>query len=118
MIAASIHRRSDARLLFDHVSITETAWERMRGLLGRPPLADNEALLIQPCSSVHMFGMRYALDIAYLNKSGEVIKTIASLRPMAMSACIGAAATLEMPVNSLAVHNIKTGDVITWEEHE
>lgn len=118
MIAVSIRRLSDARLLFDRASITETAWERMRGLLGRPPLAASEALLIRPCSSVHMFGMRYALDITYLNKSGEVIKTVTALQPMSMSACFGAAVTIEMPVNSIAVHNIKIGDVITWEENE
>lgn len=118
MIAASIHRLSDARLLFNHAIITETAWERMRGLLGRQPLTDNEALLIRPCSSVHMFGMRYPLDIVYIDVTGKVIKIVPSLRPMAMSFCLGASSTLEMPAGSIAVHKIKVGDVITWEEHE
>ena len=118
MISVSIRRQSDDSLLFENAQITQTAWERMRGLLGRPSLTSNEALLIRPCSSVHMLGMRYALDIAYLNNSGEVIKTVSSLRPMAISACFSASSTLEMPEKSLLTKNIRVGDVLTWEEYE
>lgn len=117
MILATIQRQSDNNVLFDQTNITQTAWERLRGLLAYPRLEKNQALLITPCSSVHMFGMRYPLDIAYLNKRGEVIKTVSSLRPMAVSMCVGASATLEMPVDSLNKHNIKKGDVLTWEKN-
>lgn len=118
MILVSIRRESDDSLLFDRVLITQTAWERMRGLLGRARLASNEALLIKPCSSVHMFGMRYALDIAYLNNLGEVIKIVSSLRPMSMSACFTASSVLEMPENALYKNDIKVGDRLIWEERE
>lgn len=118
MISVSIQRQSDASVLFKQAKITQTAWERLRGLLAHPSLDGNEALLIAPCSSVHMFGMRYALDIAYLNKTGKVIKIVPSLRPMAISMCFGAASTLEMPVNSLSKHNIQKGDVLIWEKNQ
>jgi len=118
LIFASIQRQSDSSVLFNQAKVTQTAWERLRGLLAYPRLDDNQALLITPCSSVHMFGMRYPLDIAYLNKAGEVIKTVASLRPLAISMCWGASATLEMPVNALSKHNIQKGDVLTWERNE
>jgi len=118
LILTSLQRQSDARVLFEQLKVTQTAWERLRGLLAYPPLDDNQAMLITPCSSVHMFGMRHALDIAYLNKTGEVIKIVSSLRPMAVSMCFGAAATLEMPVNSISKHNIQKGDVLTWENNE
>jgi len=118
LILASIQRQSDSNVLFNQAKVTQTAWERLRGLLAYPPLNDNQALLITPCSSVHMFGMRYPLDIAYLTKTGEVIKTVACLKPMTISMCWGASTTLEMPANALSKYNIQKGDVLTWEENE
>ncbi|MCZ6804948.1 MAG: DUF192 domain-containing protein [Proteobacteria bacterium] len=50
------------------VSKTSNFVERMRGLSGSPPLKKNEGLLIVSCSSVHSFGMSYAIDLVFLDK--------------------------------------------------
>lgn len=39
---------------------------RGRGLLGRPPLAPGQGLLIRPCNSVHTWFMRQTLDLVGL----------------------------------------------------
>jgi uncharacterized membrane protein (UPF0127 family) len=54
-------------------------------------------LLIPRCSSVHTFGMRFALDIVFLNRDGEVIAERRSVPPRRFVACRGAAAVLEVP---------------------
>jgi uncharacterized membrane protein (UPF0127 family) len=45
----------------------------MRGLLGRDALAADRALLIERCRAVHTFGMRFALDVAFLDRSYQVL---------------------------------------------
>lgn len=45
---------------------------RARGLLGRDGIGG--ALVLSPCRAVHTFGMRFALDVAYLAADGTVIK--------------------------------------------
>ncbi len=35
---------------------------RMRGLLGRSGLPSGTAMLLRPCSSIHMVGMQFSLD--------------------------------------------------------
>ncbi|MFK0254429.1 DUF192 domain-containing protein [Streptomyces sp. NPDC090445] len=44
---------------------------RTRGLLGRDGIAG--ALLLTPAGSVHTFGMRFAIDVAYLDRDLRVI---------------------------------------------
>lgn len=47
---------------------------RRTGLLGRDGLEG--ALLIERCRWVHTMGMRFALDVAYLDADGLVLKTV------------------------------------------
>lgn len=47
--------------------------ERGRGLLGRDGLGDREALWL-PVRSVHTFGMRFALDLVWLDRAGGVVR--------------------------------------------
>ena len=45
---------------------------RARGLLGRDGIGG--ALVLAPCRGVHTLGMRFAIDVAYLDEQGVVIK--------------------------------------------
>ncbi|MFF5564418.1 DUF192 domain-containing protein [Streptomyces sp. NPDC012623] len=53
------------------VEIAASYGTRRRGLLGRDGVEG--ALLITPCNSVHTFRMRFAIDVAYLDKELRVI---------------------------------------------
>jgi uncharacterized protein len=46
----------------------------MRGLLGRASLASDEALLLSGSPSIHTFGMRFAISVAWLDADGRVIE--------------------------------------------
>ena len=54
---------------------------RFRGLLGRPEPEAGEGLLLVPCGSVHMLGMRYAIDVALLNRERRVVSLHPRLVP-------------------------------------
>ena len=47
-----------------------TAWTRSKGLLGRSGLDPDEGLWIQPTGSIHMWFMRFAIDVVYADKRG------------------------------------------------
>jgi uncharacterized membrane protein (UPF0127 family) len=51
---------------------------RRRGLLGRDGIGG--AMLITPTNSVHTFGMRFAIDVAYLDRSFRVLSVV-TMRP-------------------------------------
>ena len=56
--------------LFPRVSVASTFAQRARGLLGTQPRP--ELLMIAPCHSIHTFGMRYPIHIAFFDECGNV----------------------------------------------
>jgi len=55
-------------------------------------------LLLPRCASVHTFGMRFALDLIFLDGSGRPLSSRSSVPPNRLAADRRAAAVLEVPV--------------------
>lgn len=56
------------------------AFERMRGLLGRDDLPEGMVMRLCPCGAVHTFGMRFTLDVVFLDASGKVLRVRRGMR--------------------------------------
>lgn len=56
------------------VRVARSYWQRLRGLLCRPPLNRDEALLLIPGGSVHTLGMRYVIDVVHLDATWRAIR--------------------------------------------
>lgn len=97
-----------------HVAYTTNAWERLRGLLGRPRLQAGEGLLIDPCGSVHTIGMTYPLDLVFLDAEFRVLKQVKKLGPLNWASCRHARATLELAPGSLETLALQHGDKLEW----
>jgi uncharacterized protein len=70
---------------------------RLRGLLGHrdpPPYA----LRLAPCRSVHTFGMRFALDLHWLDATGRTLRVDRGVPPGRLRTCRHARAVVEVPV--------------------
>ena len=68
---------------------------RLLGLAFLRGLPPDYALLIPRCRSVHTFGMRFPLDLTWLDASGRAIRRDASVGPCRLRRCRGAHAVLE-----------------------
>lgn len=97
------------------VLVTETASERMRGLLGRDHLAANEALLLQRCWSIHTFGMRFAIDVLFLDRYQRIVAIHNTVPKRRMLLNLRAKQTLEMPAGSARVHGLTVGKRLSFE---
>jgi uncharacterized membrane protein (UPF0127 family) len=89
--------------------IADKPWSRMRGLLGRSSLPVGEGLLIKPCGSVHMFFMRFAIDVVFLDRELSVVGVVPELRPWRMAGRRGAKVTLELAAGEAARRGIAPG---------
>ena len=86
-----------AEVLGFEVPVAETALSRLLGLaLVRRELA-GAGLLIPRCRSVHTFGMRFALDLVFLDAAGRAVELRRELPPGRFVRCPGAMAVLELP---------------------
>jgi uncharacterized membrane protein (UPF0127 family) len=91
--------------------LAATFWSRFRGLMWTEVLPAGEGLLITKCSSVHCFGMNYAIDVLFLTKEGEVAHMIPVMCPGQISSVIRKAShTLELPAGMIEATGTKVGD--------
>lgn len=70
-------------------------WARAVGLLG----ADHAGggLIIEPCSSIHTWFMRFPIDVVFLDPADVVVAVYASLQPWRMTRWVrGARRVLEL----------------------
>ncbi len=82
---------------------------RARGLLGSAQLASDEALWLRPCGSVHTLGMRYAIDVVFLDRRQRVIAVRQALEPLRLAAVRRAHSTVELKAGSAAAIGVSTG---------
>jgi|JI9StandDraft_2_1071091.scaffolds.fasta_scaffold461022_2 hypothetical protein len=83
---------------------------RRRGLLGRDGL--DGALALPGVRSVHTFGMRFAIDAAFVARDGEVLR-IVTLPPGRVSRVVWrAASTIEAAAGAFAAWGVGAGDRI------
>ena len=92
-------------------------WLRRRGLSGRADLAPGEGLLLKPCRAVHMMGMKFPLDVAFLDAGNRVIARYERLAPGARTRWHRAArAALELPAGTLQETGTTDGDLVEYHE--
>jgi len=63
------------------VRVAEGFFQRARGLIARPKLKDDEALLIPKCNAIHTFFMKYPIDAKFLDANGKVVKEVKNIAP-------------------------------------
>jgi uncharacterized membrane protein (UPF0127 family) len=116
MRAVTIHNETRRR------DLARAEWRgslvgRARGLLGRRGLAADEGIVLTPCSSIHMLLMRFPIDVAYIDREGVVVKTVAALRPYRFSlGGRGAHSAIELAAGTLAATGTRPGDRLAFRE--
>lgn len=109
----NIHHNGGTSPIFK-CSHAKTMVQRLKGLLGSVELKNGEGMLIEPCNSVHTFGMAYGIDIVYIDRNGTVIKCVHNMLPRRVSIARRAKSTLELLSGAIRQNGIKTGDHLSW----
>lgn len=63
------------------VKIARNFFSRAFGLLFRKKLKSNECLLITPCKSIHTIGMRYNIDVVFIDAFGYITDIYCDVKP-------------------------------------
>ncbi len=83
---------------------------RRRGLLGRDSVEG--ALVLRPCRWVHTVGMRFPIDVAYVDDDGVVVKTIHMHRHRVGVPVFRASTVIEATEGAFARWGLRVGDVV------
>jgi uncharacterized membrane protein (UPF0127 family) len=96
------------------VSRASTSETRRKGLLGRESLLPGEGLWILPCEGIHTVGMRFAIDLIYLDRGRRIRKVVRNVRPWRISLCLSAHSVLELPAGAAEAGTCQVGDILSF----
>ncbi len=71
----------EGRELVGDLLLATGLFQRMRGLLGRSDLPVGVGMWLSPCPSIHMLGMRFAIDVIFLDRQQRVVSLRSNVRP-------------------------------------
>jgi uncharacterized membrane protein (UPF0127 family) len=100
----------------ERVQLASDPWSRFWGLTGRRELPPGHGLLITPCSSIHMFFMRFPIDVVFLDRDDIVVKIVHGIKPWRMAMGGGGKKALELPAGAAKAAGIKEGDHLTFKQ--
>ena len=107
--------RNRQTVLAAEVELADTSWTRMKGLLGQTAedFRAGKGLWITPSQGVHTIGMKFPIDVVYLDSGHRVIHMSHSLRPFRIAAVkLKARSVIELPAGTLAQTQTSVGDVL------
>lgn len=87
---------------------------RLKGLLGTNQLDTGRALIIRPCNSIHTFGMKYAIDVVFIDKQDSIVKIIQDMPAGRFSLCSGSSYVVELPAGTIKATGTVVGDKISF----
>ena len=110
-----VHNRTRGATLATRAQVADTPRSRRVGLLGHHNLEPGEALWIFPTQAIHTFGMRFPIDVAFLDRRLRVKRIYHRLAPFRLTSFVwGARSVLELESGSLANSGTAIGDEIQF----
>ena len=98
-------------VLAEDVFIANTIFTRAKGLLGRKVFLSSQAIILNPCNSVHTCFMRFAIDILFVDNDYKVVKALPKLGPNRITRIYWhSSRVIELPAGRLNLTNTQTKD--------
>ena len=98
------------------IRVADTFVSRLRGLMFTESLGPGEGLWIQPCNSIHTFGMRFEFDALFLGPDGIVVGRYERFQRNRISRVFwNARGVLELPAGTIERTGTEVGDEIQFE---
>ena len=110
-----IFNQTQRSILADNGRMADTFLLRLVGLLNRSQIIPGEALVIMPCHQIHMFFMRFPIDVVFLDKSDLVVGLVENIQPFAMSPMFRHShRAIELPIGTIAQSRTCLGDAVQF----
>jgi uncharacterized membrane protein (UPF0127 family) len=100
-------------VLSENLETANRFFKRFIGLMGRKRINPGGGLLIAPCSSIHMFFMRFPIDAVFIGSDGRVVYLEKQIQPWRVSRVVWKArSVLELPAGTIDRTGTEVGDLI------
>ena len=111
-----IINKTQGTILATEVEIADSILSRLVGLLNRASLSENAGLIITDCRSIHMFFMRFAIDVIFLDRRYKVVGLVKGIKPFRLSPYFWRAYyAVELPSGTINKSKVNVGDQLSVE---
>ena len=108
-MARTVTVMGERAVVCDRCELADSAWTRLRGLIGRARLEPGDGLMLRPASAIHTSFMRFPIDAVFLDDELRVLRVREGLRPWRAAAARGATAVLELAAGQAARNGLAPG---------
>ena len=112
--ALVLRREDDGKVVCERCLVADTAFRRLRGLLGRRELSPGDGIVLRPGWSIHTAFLLFPIDVAFVDADQVVVKVVENLKPFRASLCRGARDVVELAAGEAARRGLKPGDRLAW----
>lgn len=108
-----IENVTQKKIMVTDAALANTFFARLKGLLGTKKLDHGKGLIIRPCNSIHTVGMKYAIDIIFLDNQDKIVKLINDMPSGKFSLCSESRYVVELPAGTIEATGTTVGDKIS-----
>ena len=102
--------------IVSQMTLANTFWQRTVGLMGRSSISHDEGIWIQECSSIHTVGMRFSIDVIFVDRDGYILRIVRSVKPnLSQLVCHLAQSVIEIGCAAHLGHDLLVGDQLALE---
>ena len=97
------------------IKMANSLWTRLRGLYARREIRYGDGLWLVPCDSIQTVGLRFAIDVVFLDGHSRVVKVAENVPPGRFVWCLGRAhSALEVPAGVIRSSETQVGDRVEF----
>ena len=103
------------KLIAGNLKLVDGFFGRLVGLLATSSLKEGEGIVLKPCTQIHTFFMRFAIDAIFVDKDFTVLHVIENMKPWRISALLlKSLYAVELPSGTLK-GSVNSGDKICFK---
>jgi len=101
--------------LAERAEVADTSARRRTGLLRHDSLPPGSGLWIVPTEGVHTIGMKFAIDVLFLNRRRQIVKIRPNMGGWKLALSLRAHSVVELPAGTAAETGTAVGDQLELE---
>lgn len=111
-----IVNNKDNKVIANDAQLANTFFSRLKGLLGTQQFESGKGLIIRPCNSIHTIGMKYAIDVLFMDEHDQILKIVMDMPAGKFSLCRNGSYVVELPAGIAAATGTAVGDRLSITE--
>jgi len=117
-ITYNLFNKSKNCLIASKTSISDNFFLRLKGLMFKESMSEEEALVFYHTPSIHTFFMRFPIEVVFLNKKMQVIEIYQELKPRKIVFSTSSSIAIELPAFKTSNKTLEIGDILELRPSE